>query len=303
MFPERHPFFFRERLVFSLQRVRTLPGVPRRDRHPLAIALAAALLCIAVPAGASINIYPVQIFIDFPNRSAPIAITNTSDSPVEVWLGFRYGYPVAFDTGQVVFNWSDTIASAPTNGAPWMRAVPERIVLQPGISQTVRVIVSPPSILPDGEYWARGVVSYKRTKRLSGAKEKGIVTSLVTDLVVPVHYRKGVLSSGIVMHDLAAKVDGQRLDVSFSLSRTGNAAYWGSAQVNLINGTGKIVDTRRHPVVVYKQLTYKNLVDLEALPPGPYTLSVMLDTKHPAIKKNIRINSTPVSETVKFTIP
>jgi hypothetical protein len=289
--------------VFSLQLFRTPFGVHRRDAHALAIALLALTMFVVFPAGASINIYPIQVFIDYPNRSAPVAITNTSDTPLEIWLGFRYGYPVAFDTGQVVFDWGDTIASGVSNAAPWMRAVPERLVLQPGMSQTVRMIVSPPSILADGEYWARGVVSYKRSKQLTVTKQKGLVTSLVTDMIIPVHYRKGVMSSGIVMHDLAAKVNGQRLDVSFSLMRTGNAAFWGSAQLNLINGAGKVVDTRRHPLVVYKQLSYRNIVDLEALPPGPYTLSVMLDTKHPAIKRNIRIDSTPVSETVKFTIP
>jgi hypothetical protein len=283
--------------------MQTLRDVLLQGRHVRATALAIAFLLLSVPAGASINIYPVQIFIDYPNRSAPIAITNTSDAPLEIWLSFRYGYPVAFDTGQVVFDWADTITSVATNAAPWMRTVPNRIVLQPGMSQTVRLVASPPGILPDGEYWARGVVSYKRSKQVAGPKSKGLLTSLVTDMIIPVHYRKGTLSSGVLMHDLAAKVNGQRLEVSFALQRTGNAAFWGSAQLNLINGAGKVVDTRRHPVVVYKQLTYRNFVDLEALPPGPYTISVMLDTKHPAIKRNIRIDSAPVSETVKFTIP
>ncbi len=289
--------------MVSLRHVPALPGAPRRGVQFRLIALAVALLLLVLPVGASINIYPTQIFIDHPNRSSPVSITNTSDQPLEIWLSFRYGYPVVFDTGQVVFNWSDTIASAPTNAAPWMRAVPDRIVLEPGISQTVRLVVSPPSILPEGEYWARAVVSYKRSKRLGGTRERGIVTSLVTDMIVPVHYRKGKLSSGIVMHDLSARVEGPKLNVSFSLARTGNAAFWGSAQLNLINAAGKVVDTKRHPVVVYKQLHYANIVDLEALPPGPYTLSVMLDTKHPAIKRNIRIDSAPVSETIKFTIP
>jgi hypothetical protein len=289
--------------VFSFRHIRTLRDVLLRDRHARVITLAIGFLLLSLPAGASVNIYPVQIFIDYPNRSSPIAITNTSDAPLEIWLGFRYGYPVAFDTGQVVFDWSDTTASVSTNAAPWMRTVPNRIVLQPGMSQTVRLIVSPPGILPDGEYWARGVVSYKRSKQLAGAKSKGLLTSLVTDMIIPVHYRKGVLSSGVVMHDFAARVDGQRLEVRFGLQRTGNAAFWGSALINLINSAGKVVDTRRHPVVVYKQLAYRNFVDLEALPPGAYTLSVMLDTKHPAIKRNIRIDSAPVSETVKFTIP
>lgn len=258
-------------------------------------------LCVVSMAAAGIDIYPVQVFINHPNRSAPVNITNSTDTPQEVWLSFRFGYPVAFDTGQVIFNWGDTLASAGANAAPWLRAVPERVVLEPGGSQTVRLVVSPPGILPEGEYWARGVVSYKRSR--SAARQRGVVTSLVTDMVIPVHYRKGGLTSGIVMSDLAASVTGQRLSVGFSLTRTGNAAYWGTAQMNLINGAGKVVDTRRQPLVIYKSLTYKNFIDLEALPSGPYSLSVMLDTKHPAIKRDIRINSAPVSETIKFTIP
>ena len=280
-------------------RVRTLSFI----RHVI-LALT-VVVAAGETASANVTVYPMQVFVQHPNRSAPVSITNISDAPMEVWVSFRYGFPVAFDTGNVTFNWGDTLGHVESNAAPWLRPVPQRVVLDPGEAQTVRLVVSPPGLVADGEYWARCVVSWKRSLTLAAqnGEKSGMRTALVTETIIPVHSRKGQLSSGVTMTGLTAGVQSKSIAFNFVLDRTGNAAFWGTAEFSLLNSAGKVVDTRKNSVVVYKHLTYSSLIDIEALPPGEYTLSVTLDNKHPALKKDIRLKSPPVNQSTKIIIP
>src|SRR5204862_7437145 len=50
------------------------------------------------------------------------------------------------------------------SAAAWVQAFPRRLTIAPLERQTVRLLVTPPAGLPDGEYWARLIISARGGK-------------------------------------------------------------------------------------------------------------------------------------------
>jgi P pilus assembly chaperone PapD len=253
---------------------------------------------------AQLQVLPTQVFIVHPNRSAELAVTNVTQKTVEVEATFLFEYPVAYDTGRVEFKRLAEGETSPSNAAPWLRTVPDKAILGPGESRTLRVVVQPSATVTDGEYWARVVLRAQPTGAPENqTKKTGFVPVLISETNLPVHYRRGTLSTGVRVDELAAGVQDSSLRVTLRLSRTGNTCYWGRASFRVSNSAGKVVETRTVPMIVYDTMLYQNVVDLAGLSSGNYTLDVMLDTKHPSLRRDYQMNAQPVSQSVPFTIP
>ncbi|MGA9115288.1 MAG: hypothetical protein WB626_00770 [Bacteroidota bacterium] len=252
-----------------------------------------------------IKVFPTQVFIVSPNRSAPVTLTNTGDTKEEVWVTFRYEYPVGFSSGSVQFSRGDSLNPAEPNAVSWLRSVPQRVVIEAQGSQTVRIVSSPP---PGGagEAWGRVVVSWKRTQplRVRGAEDRKLLNAvLVQETVIPVHVRRGPVSSGAVIRDFRATPEGKNLMVDLVLDRTGSAALWGALRFELLNERGRSAGSWELPVVVYKQLSYRNSLDIEGVPAGSYTLNLAIDNKHPTLNARMRVSAAPVRQSIRVTIP
>jgi P pilus assembly chaperone PapD len=253
---------------------------------------------------AQLQVLPTQVFIVHPNRSAELAVTNVTQKTVEVEATFLFEYPVAYDTGRVEFKKLAEGDTSPSNAAPWLRTVPDKAILAPGESRTLRVVVQPPATVTDGEYWARVILRAQPTAAPENqSKKTGFVPMLISEMNLPVHYRRGTLITGVRVDELTAAVQDSALRVSLRLARTGNTCFWGRASFRVSNSSGKVVETRTVPMVVYDTMFYQNVVDLSGLPSGTYALDVMLDTKHPNLRRDYQMNAQPVSQSVPFTIP
>ena len=254
--------------------------------------------------GGGVSVFPNHLFYAYPNKSEVLTLKNPADQAVEVWFSFRFGYPVSFDTGTVNFAWGDTLAGSGSNGAGWMRVFPERIVIQAGESQNIRVIAAPPVGLPDREYWSRLVISSKASLPATVSKGKEALSSiLVSEMIVPVHYRKGSVTSEVVLTNLRAELNQDRLKFNFLLRKVGNAAFFGRARFELVNASGQVTDSRKTPLVVYDTVSYCDFMSIAGLPRGSYKFNVTVDNKHPVTKSDIRLKFSPISDSFTFTIP
>lgn len=270
----------------------------------MAAMLCALLVLTAAPdAAASVSVFPTEVFVSPQNRSAPLVVRNPSDSEVEVWLSFTFGVPVSYANREVEF---DTVETADRSAATWLRAVPQRFILQPQESQTVRLFATPPVSANEGEYWARVVVSSKPTQPVKARQDQRgptLAMNLVTQTVVPFHLRRGKVSSGVLIKQAVSSVSGRTMHVKVDLERNGNASYWGRLQTRLLDQNGKLVRGREFRVVVYKDLSYTADLDISQVQPGQYTLEVMLDNKHPSLSSKERINSPPVTQRFTVSVP
>ncbi|MEO7134400.1 MAG: hypothetical protein ABI024_09275, partial [Vicinamibacterales bacterium] len=104
-------------------------------------------------------IAPTAVFIDARSRTASLMVVNPNDQTAEVEIGTLFGYPVTDSTGQLILRTVEEPDSTLPSAAAWVKPFPRRMTLPPKAQQTIRLLVTPPPGLADGEYWARIVVT------------------------------------------------------------------------------------------------------------------------------------------------
>ena len=57
---------------------------------------------------ASVGVFPQILFIDSPNRSVAVTISNPTETRQEIWVSFRYGYPLVDDSGKFYIHYMDS---------------------------------------------------------------------------------------------------------------------------------------------------------------------------------------------------
>jgi len=272
------------------------------------VLIAALVVFAAFSASAGVSIYPTEVFINAPNHSATLSITNPSDSVQEIWVGFSYNYPVAFDSGKVTMSPEDVVPVGDLSATGWLRAFPQRFTLRANESQVIRILASPPGGMVSGEYWARVVVSSKPKnpriieRKINQTPVGKMNIELVSRTSVPFHYRNGVVNASIVVKQARAYIDDGALKLRLDLRRMGNASYWGRFTMKLLNAVGKTVRTRDFRIVVYKDMLYSAQDVLPDQYSGPYTVELSFDNNHPSVTPDLRIKSEPFLQRIPVTV-
>ncbi len=207
----------------------------------LRIAASTVLLVVLLPAIIeAIYVSPTAVFMDERSDAAQVTIGNSGDTPEEATVELQFGFPDVDSAGTPFVRMIDDPGPEFPSAADWIRAFPQRVRLEPKSQQVVRLLARPPANLPDGEYWTRLIVTGRGASlRVAGADSvvrAGV--NLVIRLVASVTYRKGKVSTGVAVRDLAAEAEGDSLTLWAHLDRQGNAAYLGTADVELVNGGG-----------------------------------------------------------------
>ncbi len=270
------------------------------------VVIAAFVLFGIAYGNAGISVYPTEIFVVSPNRSAPLTISNPTDSVIEVWVSFGHGYPVAFDSGKVSMSRSDTAGIGDLTASKWLRVYPQRFTLGAQGAQVIRVFGTPPPGLASGEYWARVVVSSKpKNARIAVTRnnQTKLMMELVSQTTVPYHFRAGVISSSVVVKQARASMEDGYLRLRVDLRRAGNAAFWGRINYKLLSSSGKVVRMKDYRVVAYKEMSYSVLDTLPSVYEGPYSVELIIDNVHPSVAAQYRISSEPFRQRIPVTVP
>ena len=218
-------------------------------------ATVAVLLCVLVPTIANaVSVSPVALFIDHRTRSGTLTLYNSGTSAEEIEIGFAFGYARSDSTGEVTVAFTDDPApEGEPSVVPYLRAFPRRLRLEPGDRQVVRVLVTPPSDLPAGEYWGRVMVTSRGgeppIEQTQGDIQMQI--SLTTVIAVAVNYRHGEVSTGLVMESAEAVETEETVDVMARVDRTGNAAFLGRFVAELVGPGGDVLVEHAEDMVAY----------------------------------------------------
>lgn len=223
-----------------------------RKRAVWAAAIALALLLPAVAVAVSVS--PVALYIDHRTRSGTLTLYNPGTETEEIEIGFAFGYARSDSTGHVNVAFDDDPAPAgEPSVVPYLRAFPRQLRLEPGERQVVRVLVTPPSDLPDGEYWGRVMVTSRGgqppVEQSSGDIQMQI--SLTTVIAVALNYRHGDVSTGLVVESAEAVETAESVDLLARVDRTGNAAYLGRVVAELVDGNGQVLAEHAEDMVAY----------------------------------------------------
>ena len=257
---------------------RTLRRPARRAGRVAALLVAAFIAYSAHVAAVSVS--PVALYIDSRTRTGTLTLFNPGSLAEEIEVDFGFGDPVSDADGNITVPVADSAPSGEPSAVPWLRAFPRRLVLEPGQRQVVRVMVQPPAGLAEGEYWARALVRSRggQPPIEQQAGDVAVQINVETVVVVAVNYRNGSVHTGLSVVDAGAEQRGDTVVAGIDLERTGNAAFLGRVQAELLDGSGRPVAVAEDVLAVYQDIRRRLYLVKPADAHGPFRVRFTMDT-------------------------
>ena len=278
-----------------------------RHRSPPALRIAVVTVAAAVLLPAvieAIYVSPTAVFMDERTPSAQITIGNSGDSPEDATIELRFGFPDVDSAGTPYIRFVDDPGTQFPSATDWVRAFPQRVHLEPKSQQVVRLLARPPADLPAGEYWTRMIVTGSGTP-VHVAGSDSVVragVNLVIRLVTSVTYRKGKVMTGVVVRALTAEAEGDSLTVWAHLDRQGNAAYLGTADIELAGAGGTVVRHWSTGLAVYVPVHRRFSFPLDSLAPGDYRVRFRLRAERPDLPSDRVLPAATVTDSVAVRV-
>jgi len=239
--------------------------------------LAALALALAAPlALADLALFPTRIVLEKNQRAAQVELMNSGTAPETYRINLvnrRMG-----ETGEFIA--LETPGPGDQFADPLLRYSPKQVTVQPGSSQTVRILVRKPSDLSPGEY--RSHLQFDRVADASGASSVeqasdpgvngiGVVITALVGASIPVIVRQGETQANATLSDLAllpaAGDAGPAL--SFQINRSGNRSLYGDLSVTFTPKDGQPVDlAKAGALAVYVPNALRRARMVLQVPPG-----------------------------------
>jgi len=275
--------------------------------RPLLLPLVLAFGAGAPLAAQGVLVAPHAIYIDHARRSGTVTLYNPTPDPAEITISTAFGYPVTDSLGHFALRSVERPDSTLPSAAAWVQAFPRRLTIAPLERQTVRLLATPPAGLPDGEYWARLIVSARGGKLpLRSAAETAAVRvqlNLVVNTNIGLAYRKGPVATGVALSQLRARRVGDSVEVWSRLERRETAAYVGTVRVALVDSTGKVPSTLNAPIAVYFVMAPRYALSVARLAPGPYWVRYELVTEREDLDPAVVLQAAAVRDSVQVRLP
>lgn len=277
----------------------------RRWASLLRVAAGVVGLVALVPAIIeAVYVAPTAVFMDDRSDATEVTIGNSGDTPEEATVELKFGFPDADSAGTPFVRIVDDPGPEYPSAADWIRAYPQRVHLPPRSQQVVRLLARPPANLPDGEYWARLIVTGRGASiPVVGADSTvraGV--NLVIRLVASVTYRKGRVSTGVAVRDLGAEADGDSLTLWAHMERLGNAAFLGTADVELVGARDSVVRRWSSALAVYVPMRRRFSFPLDSVAPGDYRVRFRLRTERADLPADRVLQAPTVTDSVAVRV-
>ena len=236
-----------------------------------------AVLGLAAPlALADLTLFPTRIVLEKNQRAAQVELMNNGTAPETYRINLvnrRMG-----ETGEFI------AIEAPGAGElfadPLLRYSPRQVTVQPGSSQTVRILLRKPADLAPGEY--RSHLQFDRVADSAGAssieqagkpgdKAIGVVITALVGASIPVIVRHGDTQASATLSDLALlPATGEAGPaLSFQINRSGNRSVYGDLSVSFTPKGGKPVDLAKvGALAVYAPNALRRARMPLTMPPG-----------------------------------
>jgi hypothetical protein len=273
------------------------------------VTIALILACTAFSTSrleASASVFPKFLFLNYPGKSVAMTVANATGVRQEIWIDFRYGYPLVNDTGKFYIHYIDSTLVPEPNMLRWLSVYPQRFALDPGESQVVRVLVQPSIELSNGEYWARVVVNSKEraiaTPQIPGANPSTRI-DIISQMDVPLHFRKGDVSASVQIRGITSLIDSGKLKMGVDISRIGNASFWGTMQITLRDDRGRSVETRNLNLALYHDFVYPVTLNVVNIAPGQYMVEVQVRANRSEVPRQFQLKANVTRFTYQVSIP
>lgn len=238
--------------------------------------VALTLLALAQTALADLALYPTRIVMEKNQRAAQVELMNNGTEPETYRINLvnrRMG-----ETGEFIA--IDTPGPGEQFADPLLRYSPRQVTVQPGTSQTVRILLRKPADLAPGEY--RSHLQFDRVAEATGdtsvesagqagKKEIGVVIKALVGASIPVIVRHGETQASVTLQNLAVQpattTDGPAL--TLQMVRSGNRSVYGDLAVTFTPPGGTPLEVAKAGgVAVYVPNALRRARLPLQLPPG-----------------------------------
>lgn len=216
-----------------------------------------------------------RVIFEGPKRTEVLTIINNTAEEQIFRLGWRRMRMTEENSLQAL---ADDDAGADLKEASQMiRYAPRRVVLPPGRTQQIRLMLRRPRDLADGEYrshlWIQPEEKAKDfNPNANAAQTKGqsIQIKMLTGLTLPVFVRAGKLSVEGGIQNARFEMQRDRPSVSYTITRTGNRSLYGDIEVTCRAANGEeVVAASVHGIAVYTEVDSRNVTNLlSSMPEG-----------------------------------
>lgn len=278
-----------------------------RSKPFWSFALLAALAAVPAAAAAQgVLIAPTTVIIDSRSRTTSLLLVNPGDEPAEIEISAFFAYTVTDSAGRLELHTPERPDSGVVSAADWIRVFPRRMTIAPRAQQTVRLLVSPPADLPDGEYWARLAVLARGGKLpITSAADSGVHVGLSIEVrtLLPVLFRKGKVSTGIAISGLRAARADDSVVVRARLDRQGNAAMIGTVRGEFVDASGHVRASFSQPISAYMGLEPRFTAPSDSVPAGRYTLRMEVLPERRDLPAESLVSFRAVRDSVAVDLP
>jgi P pilus assembly chaperone PapD len=229
----------------------------------LTLAFSLLLVTLAPAARADLMLYPTRLVFEKNQRSMQVDLINNGAEAATYRISLVNRRMT--DTGEL--REIDTPLPGELFAADMIQFSPRQVTLQPGTSQTVRVMIRKPAELAPGEY--RSHLHFQRMPEARGAssvearpgdKEIGIVLTALVGASIPVIVRHDDTSASVALSQLALQPGAGAAPPALALQfdRSGNRSVYGDLAVSFTpRGGAEQVVARAAGVAVYAPNTLR----------------------------------------------
>jgi hypothetical protein len=230
---------------------------------------------------AAVSVSPVAVYIDDRTRTGTLTLFNPGSRAEEIEISFGFGYPQSDSAGNVSVPIVESAPEGEPSALAWLRAFPRRLVLEPGQRQVVRLVVQPPAGLADGEYWGRVLVRSRGGQPPIEQNQGGVRMQIdvETVVVVALNYRNGAVSTGLIVQDASAERTDSLVVATIDVGRTGNAAFIGRLNAEVLDANGRVVGTAEEVLAVYHQIRRRLQATVSPQAVAPLRVRFTIDTE------------------------
>jgi hypothetical protein len=264
------------------------------------------VLALTRPIAAQIVVSPTRVILANRETSRELTIRNDGSEPIEVDVRVYFGLWGCDSIGTSTLDTVGTTATQALSCHTWAKIFPRHFTLDPQTFQRVRLLVSPPADLSDGEYLARLLVTSQRVALPRTGNSDAAATAITTQLSTRLNqsfaiiYRKGAVSTGLRIDSALCMRRDTSSMLLVDISPLGNAAYRGTITALLVSEPdGAPVDSVALPFVAETPLRLRLLT--RSLAHGSYRLNLSCGAVLPGSAAESVLPCPPVARSYSVT--
>ena len=219
-----------------------------------------------------------RVIFEGPKRTEVLTIINNTTEEQVYRLGWR-DMRMTEDSSLRALDEGDSREGLQP-AAQMIRFAPRRVVLPPGRTQQVRLMLRRPRDLADGEYRSHFWIQPEEqaatfdpdAQSQANAKGQAIQIKMLTGLTLPVFVRAGDMKVSGRIENARLTTQKDRPAVSYTLHREGNRSLYGDVEVTCQAGGQEVVAASIRGIAVYTEVDKRNITNvLNAMPQGGCT--------------------------------